>query len=302
MRLDLWTLAAVALLAVGCDNDYGTTGWAIASGTDGTTSGDGSSGADASGADSGPGKTDAVADTGGGSDGDAADAADGPGDAAQGDATLEDAVHGDAGSGDASSADAVQGEDVPPTEDTPHIPPDVATDATAACEPTTTFLPSPGAAHVTEPPSYPTYPPSAGDHYAVWSAWGVANGVVPAAHFVHNLEHGGIVFLYRCDTPCPELVAELQAFVATLPPEPLCDAVDGVQSRFVLTEDPCLPDGITIAALAWEWSLTASCLDTHALEHFVEEHQGKAPESTCAHGGFVATPEDPPVVCPAISP
>ena len=34
---------------------------------------------------------------------------------------------------------------------------------------------------------------------------------------VHNLEHGGVVLLYRCSSPCPDVVQELSAIFRALP-------------------------------------------------------------------------------------
>jgi hypothetical protein len=54
---------------------------------------------------------------------------------------------------------------------------------------------------------YKHNPPSSGCHDPVPSQWGVADPTqpVPATKFVHNLEHGGIVLLYKCsnDVPSP---------------------------------------------------------------------------------------------------
>src|SRR6185369_14582141 len=58
---------------------------------------------------------------------------------------------------------------------------------------------------------YKSYPPSSGQHWGnTWADWKMYEQPVPSEEYVHNLEHGGIVLLYRCDTPCPELVKQLR--------------------------------------------------------------------------------------------
>lgn len=295
MRLvPMMMMMTAALVAAACDKDDGTAGWKIAqsSDQDATTSED-------TGAASGDDTSGGATDTGpSGASDTAQDVAAADGDAADGDTAMDGATL-DAVAGDATPEDAADGVDAADAEH-PH---DVATgDAAATCEPTVTFQANPGTSHVTEPPTYSSYPPAAGDHYAILSAWGVAKGFVPAGNWVHNLEHGGIVFLYRCDTPCPALAAELHAVVDSLPADAACDGIPDVDNRVVLTEDPCLPDGVTVAAIAWEWVYEATCVDAASLKQFVANHQGQAPEDSCGQGTFVASPEDPPPTCPTIVP
>jgi hypothetical protein len=47
---------------------------------------------------------------------------------------------------------------------------------------------------------------------------GVYPEAVPEEMFVHNLEHGAVVLLYRCAAPCAAVVRDLTAIVQTLPP------------------------------------------------------------------------------------
>ncbi|MBA2321104.1 MAG: DUF3105 domain-containing protein [Deltaproteobacteria bacterium] len=63
------------------------------------------------------------------------------------------------------------------------------------------------AAHVTGDVIYEDPPPSSGDHDGCWSRWGVHVDPVPDERWVHNLEHGGVVFLYDCPEGCAEEVA-----------------------------------------------------------------------------------------------
>jgi hypothetical protein len=134
---------------------------------------------------------------------------------------------------------------------------------------------------------YDTNPPCAGDHWPVWATWGVHSDIVAPEYFVHNLEHGGVVLLYNCPQDCPDLVAELQAFLQAQPIDPLCQAQGtGVPNRFLLTSDPDL-DAVW-AASAWGYYLSSSdsCLNVDALNAFVAAHYGNGREALCAQGLF----------------
>jgi len=90
-----------------------------------------------------------------------------------------------------------------------------------------------------------------------------------AENWVHNLEHGAVVFLYNCPEGCPEDVAVLESVVGgatpdTTIPTPYSD----MESRF--------------AAVSWAWRLTLDCADETELFDFYLEHVGQAPEDTTA--------------------
>src|SRR4051794_21406825 len=60
--------------------------------------------------------------------------------------------------------------------------------------------------HVGGPIDYADRPPAGGPHDPCWAPWGVHSEPVADDHWVHNLEHGGIVYLYCC-TDCDDDVA-----------------------------------------------------------------------------------------------
>jgi uncharacterized protein DUF3105 len=127
-------------------------------------------------------------------------------------------------------------------------------------------------------------PPSSGPHYGVWAAYGVYTSPVPRIYYVHNLEHGAIVFLYNCgDAGCPDIVAALQAASDAIPDDPLCTtAGEGVRVRTIITPDPLLD--VPVAAAAWGWTYKAQCADLPTLEQFALDHYRRGPEDLCGNG------------------
>ncbi len=142
--------------------------------------------------------------------------------------------------------------------------------------------PEEGQQHVAEgtPLQFGSNPPSSGNHYPIWGRWGVHEKPLERGYYVHNLEHGGIVLLYRCADSCSDVVAELQSVLHSRPADPAC--APEVSSRIVLTADPLLD--VPVAAAAWGHTYRGQCLDRPLLNDFIEAHYDKAPESTCVQG------------------
>jgi hypothetical protein len=139
-----------------------------------------------------------------------------------------------------------------------------------ACEQS---LPITSAQHVTGDVDYADPPPVGGPHSSCWGTWGVQDSELRAERWVHNLEHGGIVFLYRCDAGCPEEVKMLAALLTDRP-------------RTLLTAYSRLPK--RFAVVAWGYRLTSDCLDTDAFAAFYATHVGHGRESIAS---------DPPAAC-----
>ena len=132
---------------------------------------------------------------------------------------------------------------------------------------------------------YDSNPPSSGPHYPYWAAYQAFTTPVDRRYYVHNLEHGAIVFLYRCDDGggCPDVAAALQMASNSLPDDPLCSqAGEGVRVRTVITPDPLIDT--PVAAAAWGWTYTADCIDLPTLEAFAAAHYGQGPELLCTNG------------------
>jgi hypothetical protein len=120
------------------------------------------------------------------------------------------------------------------------------------------------ASHANGPIAYPDPPPVGGDHSPCWGAWGVHDQPLGAEHWVHNLEHGGVVALYHCPAGCAMEVKQLG---------------DWARGRrlALLTEYTALPTRFGV--VAWGYRLLSDTLDLRALQAFYDAHVDHAPES-----------------------
>lgn len=137
----------------------------------------------------------------------------------------------------------------------------------ATCEPCpecVEAVPIAGQNHVQGTVNYPDPPPASGDHNPCWASWGVHAEAVPPERWVHNLEHGGVVFLYACSPDCPEQREVLEVLVRSNP-------------RTLLTPYPQLRT--RFAVVAWGQRLQTDCLDAQAFLEFYSAHHDHAPES-----------------------
>jgi hypothetical protein len=157
----------------------------------------------------------------------------------------------------------------------------------ASCQVSVESPPLLPASHVAigTPVAYSSDPPSSGPHYPVWAAYQTWDHPVDPRYLVHNLEHGSIVFLYRCGAPggCPDIVSGLEAVEKTMFDDPLCTgAGEGVRVRALVVPYPTLD--VPVAAVGWGWIYRAACVDAQTLHDFVLQHYGQGPEQTCAQG------------------
>lgn len=125
--------------------------------------------------------------------------------------------------------------------------------------------PATGRTHVEGTVDYPSYPPSSGNHNPCWAEWGVHEDAVPTENWVHNLEHGGVVFLYEAGLAEQ---ASLTTAVGALP-----------EGRYILTPASAPMDGV-VAAVSWEHRTVLGCYDEAALLDFFWANIGNAPEDT----------------------
>ena len=112
-------------------------------------------------------------------------------------------------------------------------------------------VPDEGRSHVTRPAqvTYQHQPPSSGNHYSDSAAprpWGTNHDAILAEEYVHNLEHGGVVLLYKCSgTSCDDYYTQAQALFAQLPKETKFNEV-----KFVST--PYQNMSPSFAMVAWD--------------------------------------------------
>lgn len=139
------------------------------------------------------------------------------------------------------------------------------------------FTPSIGATHIPEDRIiYEQQPPTSGPHRPQWGRWGEYSWI-PPERWLHNLEHGGIAFLYH---PCAssELIDALREFARNYP------ADDTGEFRWILTpyEDMEAP----FAVVAWEWRALLDCFDAEDISAFVSRVYRQATEDVAVDGSF----------------
>ena len=145
------------------------------------------------------------------------------------------------------------------------------------CTPYTEFSPATESPHIAEGPiEYEALLPSSGPHRPQWAKWGEYTSL-PPQRWIHNLEHGGIVFLYH---PCadPEMIEQLRTLINQVPADERGDF------RWILTPSKRLRTPFAI--LAWEWTYEAECLDVEIAKDFIQRQYRKAPEDVAADGSY----------------
>jgi len=125
------------------------------------------------------------------------------------------------------------------------------------------------ALHVAAPIDYADLPPLGGNHAPCWTRYGVHASEVLDERWVHNLEHGAVVFLYNCPEGCPDQLARLTELAASRP-------------FALVTPYAALPG--QFAAVAWGHRLVSECFDEEVFRQFYESYVDKAPESISGDG------------------
>ena len=138
--------------------------------------------------------------------------------------------------------------------------------------------------------TYTYCPPASGNHFVrggpITPGFYEPNDVPLPQGWVHNLEHGGLVILYRGDPGDPGLSSEtqqqMQAFFSGLGPSPVCgfpptqEGAGVVVARFDQMATP-------FAALVWERELPLETFDEDAiLEFWNTWGEQTNPEKLCA--------------------
>lgn len=150
--------------------------------------------------------------------------------------------------------------------------------------------PDMGQGHVSNGTSltYTYCPPASGKHYNGTQTGPVSarvygpDDVVTPQGWIHNLEHGALVVLYRGDSEGATDAgqAELRAFFQDYPPSPVCGFQPGtsVGPVFARFDDMSTP----FAALVWGRVLPLETLDTAAILELDQTYGERTnPESFC---------------------
>lgn len=132
------------------------------------------------------------------------------------------------------------------------------------------FANEPDHSHVDGNVSYADEPPYGGDHNSCWATWGEHTEQVAAENWVHNLEHGGVVFLYDCPDGCDEEHAQLLAYTSTLTP-----------GRWLLS--PYEKSSYPFTVVSWGHRLELGCFDLPAIQRFYDENVGNGREDVTAN-------------------
>ncbi len=151
---------------------------------------------------------------------------------------------------------------------------------------------------------YALCPPASGRHFNAQgegpvrpAVYGPDDQATPQG-WIHNLEHGGLVILYRCadgDSACGEAEqAALKELYTTMPNSPICNlpaAATTVVARF---DEMAWP----YAALLWGQVMPMDTLDAQlARDFFAQQGERTNPEALCAK----PTPTPAPIASPASS-
>ena len=125
-------------------------------------------------------------------------------------------------------------------------------------------------------------PPTSGCH---WSSAdppapmrpGVYTAEPQPEQWVHNLEHGYVVVLYRCADGCPGDLRTLSDWARALPP----DVQGGVPyPKLLVVPDSAMP--VRFACVSWDWYLGMDTLDLGRVQAFYSSHAGHSPEGATA--------------------
>ena len=167
-----------------------------------------------------------------------------------------------------------------------------ASQAPAATAPAPGYVePDMGRTHVTpgSKVKYTWCPPASGNHYSAAGQgpiraqlYGPNDGTIPEG-WVHNLEHGAIVLLYKCPGPgcTDDGQAELQALLGRWPESPICHLPPGGVITPVITPFKDMP--YNYAALVWDMVLPMDTLNEADLFAFYSAYGEQFnPEKQCA--------------------
>ncbi|MFN8534511.1 MAG: DUF3105 domain-containing protein [Dehalococcoidia bacterium] len=133
------------------------------------------------------------------------------------------------------------------------------------------WYPSEGSQHVANGTdlSYNNYPPASGPHFGSAAAPGFYRQSVPEGNWIHSLEHGYVVVLYKPDVGS-ETIAKLEEISLGLP--------NGKYGRRKIIMAPYERMESPVTALAWQHKLPLSGADAEAIRRFYVNRVDQGPE------------------------
>lgn len=123
---------------------------------------------------------------------------------------------------------------------------------------------------------YKSDPPTSGPHTDP-AAWGVSEVEIPPEQYVHNMEHGGVIIMYKPDLP-REQIAQLARIAQNL-------TVNDKQQNnrgFKVLMTPRAQNTSPIQMSSWLWSLNLDTIDQPKIQRFYREHLNNSPEPNAA--------------------
>ena len=152
---------------------------------------------------------------------------------------------------------------------------------------------------VSKPQRYTFCPPASGNHYNAAGlgpitprVYGPGDTVGPS-NWIHNLEHGGLVVLYRGDSDGATQAGQdaFKQFFDTFPPAPICNTPPGRISPVVARFDQM---AYPYAALVWGRVLPLQEWDPALVLQFFNTESVRLD----ANGEYIAPPEPAAAGCP----
>jgi hypothetical protein len=117
---------------------------------------------------------------------------------------------------------------------------------------------------------YKNSPPSSGTHFPQWLKYGVYAQPIPPGYWIHNLEHGAVVVLFKCDTNCQDIGAQVLKVYQTMRPSKYGE----VKMIGIPYND--MPRNFTV--VAWGRVDDFDTLDAERIQNFYEAFVDKGPE------------------------
>ncbi len=118
--------------------------------------------------------------------------------------------------------------------------------------------------------TYQHQPPASGPHYPDVIQYGLYETNVPEGYWVHILEQGGIVLLYKCQGDCGPLKKQIGDLLDTVP------LSKHNTVKLVIVPYPNMPHLIT--AVAWDVQMPLDQFDAKLLTGFYARHVDHGPE------------------------